>query len=136
MYLCNWLNPMFRRSRLELRRWLTVPAPKDGGGIDRDFAEGWIRQEQRLKEAIARVAQANSRTAPPEQRFGEWVDGWMSQQQRLREAFAIARNSRTPRTSKDARDQSDEWVDGWVRQQQRVRQALAAAKPAGERTVK
>ncbi|MET0216561.1 MAG: hypothetical protein ABW205_01350 [Burkholderiales bacterium] len=58
--------------------------------IEESMADAWIRQHQRVKEAIA---QAQSKNAPTEPAHfdDEWVNPWSRQQQRLKEAIAQAK---------------------------------------------
>jgi hypothetical protein len=59
-------------------------------GPHNEWVDGWIRQQERVKQALAAAKQ---QAAPPESTDAgdEWVDGWVKQQQRLREALAAAK---------------------------------------------
>ena len=65
------------------------------------MADAWIRQQVRLKEAIA---QAKSRNAAvePAGADDEWADAWVRQQARLREAIARAKHEYPAGGSRDA----------------------------------
>jgi hypothetical protein len=110
-------------------QWASLRRPRadtgEGDHSEDDWVDGWIRQQQRVKQALA-AAKAVPATTASAKKADEWVDGWIRQQQRLKEAFAMARQMHPPRGSADARD---DWIDSWIRQQQRVRRTLAAAKP-------
>jgi hypothetical protein len=93
-------------------------------GPHNEWVDGWIRQQERVKQAIAAAKQE---AAPTEctDTGDEWVDGWIRQQERVKQAIAAAKQQAAPT---ECTDTGDEWVDGWIKQQQRLRQALAAAK--------
>ena len=58
--------------------------------IEESMADAWIRQHERVKEAIARAQSKNAPTEPAH--FDdEWVNPWSRQQQRLKEAIAQAK---------------------------------------------
>lgn len=116
----HWLKAMFQRARLHPLR----PDNGEGDHSEDDWVDGWIKQQQRVKQALAAARQLHA-TAAPAKAADEWVDDWIKQQKRVSEAFALAGQMHAQHLPVDT---NDDWVDGWVRQQQRVRQALAAAK--------
>ena|SRR5215510_1049971 len=91
---------------------------------DFSMADAWIRQQDRVREGIAR---ANRENPPPKdaELDDEWVGPWMRQQQRVREAIAQANPRHVPAGEAEL---DDEWVAPWIRQQERVRAAIARAK--------
>ena len=95
--------------------------------VDRSMADAWIRQQDRVREVMAR-AKPGSAPAKDVELDDEWVGPWMRQQQRVRDAIAKASQRRIP--ASDA-EPDDEWVGPWIRQQQRVREAIAQAKRRG-----
>jgi hypothetical protein len=109
MNLHECLNAAFQWATLRPMR------PDVGEGhVEDHWVDGWIRQQQRVKDALAAVRRGRETTAHAKA-ADEWVDGWIRQQERLRKAFALARQTQAPHPPAEA---NDEWVDGWVRQQQ------------------
>ena len=111
-------------------RIASVLAWKDDGAdrtIDDSMAEAWVRQQDRLRKAIA---QAKERSKP--MKDDEFDDGcvgpWIRQQQRVRDAIAQAKPKHLPAEDTEL---DDEWVGPWIRQQKRVRDAIAQAKQHG-----
>src|SRR4029453_4684797 len=91
--------------------------------VDDSMTDAWVRQQQRVRDAIAR---ATPRSAPAKdaELDDEWVGPWVRQQRRIRDAIARATPSSAP--AKEA-ELDDEWVGPWIRQQRRVRDAIAQA---------
>jgi len=87
---------------------------------DDECAESWIRQQERVKEAIA-AAKRQATELAASQRVERW------EQPRAPESVKQG-------NAADIDDTGDEWVDGWVRQQRRSAEALAAAKQSAPRS--
>jgi len=87
---------------------------------DDECVKSWIRQQERVKEAIA-AAKRQSTELAASQRVERW------EQPRAPESVKQGNPA-------DIDDTGDEWVDGWVRQQRRVAEALAAAKQSAPRS--
>ena len=87
---------------------------------DDECVESWIRQQERVKEAIA-AAKRQATELAASQRVERWEQPRASESVRQGNAA-------------DIDDTGDEWVDGWVRQQRRVAEALAAAKQSAARS--
>jgi len=92
--------------------------------VDFSMADAWSRQQDRVREAIAR-AKPRSALARDARLDDEWVGPWMRQQQRVRDAIAQVNPSHG---ATDDAELDDEWVTPWIRQQERVREAIAQAK--------
>jgi len=92
--------------------------------VDFSMADAWIKQQDRVREAIAT---ANRGSPPPKdaELDDEWVGPWMRQQQRVRDAIAQASARHVPAGDPEL---DDEWIAPWIRQQERVRDAIAQAK--------
>jgi len=107
-------------------RIANVRAWKDDGDrtVDDSMAAAWIRQQDRLRKAIAQ-AKPTSKPTKDDEFDDEWVGPWIRQQQRVRAAIEQAKPKHLP--AEDA-ELDDEWVGPWIRQQKRVRDAIAQAK--------
>jgi len=57
---------------------------------DDSTADAWVKQQTRLRKAIALAKSQNASAMPPESE-DEWVDPWVRQQMRLKEAIARAK---------------------------------------------
>ena len=63
--------------------------------IDDSMAEAWVRQQDRLRKAIAE-AKARSKPTKDDEFDDEWVGPWIRQQQRVRDAIAQAKRHDPP----------------------------------------
>ena len=75
-----------RRSRGQKPR----SAPAQDAELDDEWMGPWIRQQQRVRDAIAR-AKPKSAPVKDAEMDDEWVGPWIRQQQRVRDAIAEAK---------------------------------------------
>jgi hypothetical protein len=80
---------------------LTVPAQEDS------MADAWIRQRERLREAIAQAKSGNA-AIEPARADDDCVGAWARQQARLTEAIARAKHEHQAGSSRGARGPGDE----------------------------
>src|SRR5215831_9330095 len=98
MYLAMYLVSLACKTTANI---LATPAREDS------MADAWIRQQARLKEAIA---QAKSRNAAvePAGADDEWAGAWARQQARLREAIARSKQENLAESSRDTQGPGNE----------------------------
>lgn len=91
-YLMQWLVSLVFDRAAQSRQHAQSRKPRD---LDDESVNLWIRQQQRLKEAIARARQQNPPMLPGDL-DDEWVNPWTRQQHRFNEALARAQQQNSP----------------------------------------
>jgi hypothetical protein len=91
-YLMQWLVSGAFDLAAQSRQRAKSRMPRD---MDNQSVNLWSRQQQRLKEAIARARQQNPPVQPVDL-DDEWVNPWTRQQRRFKEAIARARQQNSP----------------------------------------
>ena len=70
---------------------------------DESMVDAWIRQQTRLREAIAQAKSWNEPVTQAVSLDDEWIDPWIRQQDRLRQAIAQAKQDNVQATERTER---------------------------------